>query len=311
MNKSGRVIAMILTAIGLLIVPVLTWAQARPIKGAVVYLKIPMIFFKMKTPTWSRPFLTAVVEPLADGATVNGEPDWRLIGFPPMLKYKVKGFKTQAMSKGMPYGPGEAEFENEIINIKVSFPKGKMAELFPLVFATEDEVKPYRADTYKLLAAKFFDGTPLASLSDAQKNALCTFANITAAGTTMGSVIYKEKLYLSVDLGRDTQVYNDLRLNQVQRAAHVLNERLFLVLKAFAIPVKDVKDLYGLKLEMAIPHKSFSDEYANPDLDKLEIYAPAELIQKFSDADITSQQFIDGCVVIVGGNRISVPLAIT
>jgi hypothetical protein len=40
------------------------------------------------------------------------------------------------------------------------------------------------------------------------------------------------------------------------------------------------------------------------------VYAPATLIQKFTDADITNQEFIDGCTVIVGGNRVKVDLSL-
>jgi len=43
--------------------------------------------------------------------------------------------------------------------------------------------------------------------------------------------------------------------------------------------------------------------------DDLEIYLPLEQVVKFVDADITSQQLIDGSIILLGGNRIQVPLA--
>lgn len=308
MKQGGMAVT---AALGLLGLPALLVAQAKPIKGVTIYLKVPYSALQKKVATWvGHDSLVGVVEPSADAAAVNGETDWRLAAFPPLTQYKVKKVKVKAMSGTMPSGPAEVEVESgSSLNIKLSFPKGDTAKLFPLIFAAEGEVEAYRAETYKLLASKFFDGTPLAGLSDAQKHALCVFANVTANGTKMGSVTYKDNLYLLVDLGLDTSVYNDLKLNQSQRVAHVLNERLLTVLKAFALPVKDTKDVYGLKLEMIIPHRSFLEQGSIPALDKLEIYAPAELIHKFSDADITSQQFIDGCVVIVENNRISVPLS--
>jgi hypothetical protein len=230
--------------------------------------------------------------------------DWRLSSFPPLTEYKVK--KASFNSKT---GAFEVSLVSDLFpNTKLSF-KGKAEQLFPMVVATKDEIDAYRKETYMLLAAKFFDGTPLSNLPEKQKLALCAFANITANGTTMGSTTYKENLYLLVDLGSDTSVYNDLKLNQVQRVARILNERLLTVLKAFTIPVKDELGIFGLKLEFQIPHRSFLNEGAVPTLDKLEIYAPIDLILQFNDADITSQQFVDGCVVIVDGNRISVPLA--
>jgi hypothetical protein len=293
----------------LVIAPSFALAQAKPIKEQAVYLKVPHGAFQDKVSVWSGSSLFGTVEPVADGAAVNGKADWRLAAFPPLTEYKVKKIKTKATAGGMPSGPAEVELEGPFLKLKLSFPKGDTARLFPLIFADESDMEAYREETYRLLASKFFDGTPLAALTEEQKRALCRFADVTAKGTKMGAVTYKDNLYLLVDLGSDTNVYNDLKLNQAQRVAYVINERLLTVLKAFAMPVKDTKEVYGLKLEMVIPHRSFLRETAIPELDRLEIYAPAELVRKFSDADITSQQFIDGCVVIVENNRISVPLS--
>jgi hypothetical protein len=302
--------ATVVAVLGILALPSSLRAQAKPIKDQIVYLKVPHHALQSKTSVWSGTSLSGVIEPSGDGAVVNGEAGWRLAAFPPMTEYKVKKVKAQARSGEMPSGPAEVEVEsNTALNIKLTFPKGETAKLFPVIFAARDEIESYRTETYKLLASKFFDGTPLAGLTEPQKLALCTFANVTAKGTKMGSVKYKDNLYLLVDLGFDENIYNDLKLNQPQRVAHVLNERLLTVLKAFALPVADAKDVHGLKLEITIPHRSFLDKTAEPALDKLEIYAPTELIRQFADADITSQQFIDGCVVIVENNRIAVPLA--
>jgi hypothetical protein len=35
---------------------------------------------------------------------------------------------------------------------------------------------------------------------------------------------------------------------------------------------------------------------------------PREVVQKFAHAEITSQQLIDACVVLVNDNRVQVPL---
>ena len=91
----------------------------------------------------------------------------------------------------------------------------------------------------------------------------------------------------------------------------MLNENLLKTLKAFAEPVKDVTSLYGLKLEFVIPHKSFLEESAAPATYAVQLYAPADLIGKFAAADITNQQFGDGCVVIVDDNRVQVSLTAT
>ena len=241
-----------------------------------------------------------------DGVTVNDDANWRVAGFPPMSEHKIDKISVDPQTGATVI---RLTLADEYATYRMFFDKGKVNELLPMVVATKDEISAYREEVYVMLGKAFFDGTPLATLSDGQKRALCMYANVTANGTKIGCLTYKENLYLTVDIGRDSNVYNDLKLNQVQRVAKVLNERLLAVLKAFTIPVKDEMNIYGLKLEMLIPHKNFLDENTAAFTDKLEIYAPIDLILKFAEADITSQEFIDGCVVIVESNRISVPLA--
>jgi hypothetical protein len=65
-----------------------------------------------------------------------------------------------------------------------------------------------------------------------------------------------------------------------------------------------------VKIDTEITHRDFLTPF-NAEItesDKVSIYAPSELIVKFGNADITNQQFIDGCIVIVDGNRVQVNL---
>jgi hypothetical protein len=64
-------------------------AQAKPVVGEVVYLKVPPSTFQSKISVWSGVTQSAVVEPSADGAAVNGETNWRFSAFPPLTQYKV------------------------------------------------------------------------------------------------------------------------------------------------------------------------------------------------------------------------------
>jgi len=306
-KKAKGLMVMVLLVAGFLSFPIFGLAQAKPVKGAIFYLKVPIEVFEAKQSIWSGLWLNATVQSSENGVSINNVTDWRLSGFPPMTELKVK--KVNVVGK---YGLAEIELSaGDRLSVKFAFEMGKGDQLFPEVLATKDEVDTYRTETYKLLAAKFFEGTPLAGISEEKKIMLCHFANVTANGKKVSTTLYKEKLYLLVDIGRDTSVYNEIRMNQIQRVAHVFNERLLTVLKGFTIPTGDDLNLFGLKLEFQIPHKNFMHEADEATYDKLEIYAPVDLIQKFAQAYITSQQFIDGCVVIVDGNRISVPLATT
>ena len=176
----------------------LAWAQAKPIKGEVVYLNVPMTLFKEKILIWKvQNSLTALVKPTAAGVSINGEENWQTMGFPPMTEHKVLRVKQNSSSKDWPQGSVTVELEwNTDFTLRFYFPNGHLTRLFSMVFASKDEVDQYRQQIYKNLAAQFFDGTPLAGLSDEQKNTLCMFANVTANGTKMGSVVYKDNLYL-------------------------------------------------------------------------------------------------------------------
>lgn len=184
---------------------------------------------------------------------------------------------------------------------------GDVSRALQAVLVLPGKEEEARAEGYAALSAHFFTG-PLADLSDTTKQALLRFADLVANGTTIGSTVFKEKLFLVVDLGTDENVYNELKLNQSQRVAEVMNERLLAILKAFAKQIEGNSKLYGLKLELSIPHKSFANEFAAATYDKLEVYVGSEDTRKFADADITSQQLMDSAVVIVNSNRIQVPL---
>jgi hypothetical protein len=294
-------------ALSLAILPFPAGAPPTPQKDAVVVLKIPLRAFKAHEKkflgTVMSTDLVATIEDAPPGVAVNGDTAWQTAGFPSLVQMKVTKLKTDST------GLSEVELKSSktSLKLKVMF-KGNLNTGFPRVFASPSDADAYRDEAYKALAAKFFTG-PLAQLPTDKQQRLVTFAHITAQGTTMGSETYKEKLYLVVDVGEDENVYNELRMNQTQRVARVLNDRLLLTLKAFAKLVEDAKDIQGLKLELEIPHRSFAKTAAAAVNDKVELYAPAEQIKKFADADTTSQQFIDGCVVIVNDNRVSVPLA--
>jgi hypothetical protein len=58
---------------------------------------------------------------------------------------------------------------------------------------------------------------------------------------------------------------------------------------------------------MEIMYRNFVNESVNR-TDQLEVYLPVELVVKFADSDITSQQLMDGGIVLLNGNRIQVQL---
>ena len=286
-----------------------------PVKGRVVTLKVPFsalesdgFLFGSRAPIYA-----AAVAGTEAAVIIGGRDDWQTTGFPSLLHMRFE--KVSRKREHVEVELRSAIQPAVIGAVKFRFPPNT-TNLGPLLAhlviagpPTEEAAKAYLDSAYQSLARKFFDDGPLATLSLERKLALVRFAHLSASGTTMSSETYKGNTYLVVDLGRDTNVYNELRLNQSARLARVMNDKLLAILKAFAKPVEGAAEVYGLKLEYRIPHKSFLEEYALPDDDALNLYAPSELIRKFADADITNQEFVNGCVAIVNDNRVQVPLS--
>jgi hypothetical protein len=290
----------LLAAAVLLACPTLHAADAVLSEGQQVALKLPAKYMDFSVSKWGRASMTAEIAPGGpSGVTVNGDPDWQSSGFPSLAVYLV------AKVKG-----GEVELKTPSdLKLKLKFTGGGAPTMFPKVVVPVTEREAYRREMYTMLAAKHFTG-PLATLPEEKKMSLLAFADNTAKSTTIGSATYKEKQYLVVNLGSTDVVYNDLKLNQAARLATVMNERVLTLLKGFAAPVSDVGEIHGLKIEYSIGHRDFLNTTAGMEkYDRFELYAPSDAIKKFAEADITSQQLLDGSVAIVNDNRVQVSLS--
>ena len=113
-----------------------------------------------------------------------------------------------------------------------------------------------------------------------------------------------------LDLGSGSTVYNTIQMDESARVARTVNDRVLKVLKASLAPLADLGEsaVSGVRVDTKILSRNFVDRGAEPSIDAVQIYAPRELVRKFADADITSQQLIDGCVVLVNDNRVQVLL---
>jgi hypothetical protein len=278
-------------------------AQGLLVEDTEVLLRIPAPLFHRDKGGWSGPRYITTVEVSTNGVSVDGLDNWVTAGFPILVSRTVSKIRRDEESNTTTVdlkSQGLPTFRLTIV--------GDANAGFAAIAAPKGDAERVRAAAYAALAKVYFVG-PLADLSDATQHLLLTFAELTAKGTRIGSVTFKDKLYLLIDLGEDGSVYNDLKLNQAQRTALVLNERLLVILKAFAAPVREASNIQGLKLEYNVLHRSFANQYAEPEHDKLEVYSGADDIRRFAEADITSQQLVDNSIIIVNSNRIQVPLA--
>jgi hypothetical protein len=245
-----------------------------------------------------------VTEPVPLVLAVEGSREWQTAGFPLRDQFRIE--KVTRKKDFV-----EVELRATTVWVKLRFDPAirNINAAFDALVAPS--VESYAAEAYATLAAKFFTG-PLQSIPPGKRLELVRFAHLTAnvpridERTTIKSQTYKGKHYLVVDLGPVLNVYSDLTFTQTGAVAHQLSERLLKTLKAFAELAKDINGLDGLKLEVEIPHCVLLEQ---PRYYKLQLFALAEDIHKFAEADITNQQFIDNCVVIVDDNRVEVSVA--
>ena len=155
------------------------------------------------------------------------------------------------------------------------------------------------------MAAGVFQG-PLLTVPSELQVGLLSYAHRSLGGAELRHAKFRQDDYLVVDLGTDPSIYNTLQLNQSQRVARILNDRLIEPLKEAAAAL-DGTGLAGVRLELLIPHRNFLNDLP-ADHDKLIMYASVSDAQKFAEYEITNQEFINACVVIVNDNRIEVQL---
>lgn len=205
----------------------------------------------------------------------------------------------------------EAELRNNSVAIKLRFytdSTSVQAEFDRVVsYGDNDSVDTQSrlAAIYKNMATSVFQG-PLNAVPPDLQHGLLAYTHQTLGGAGLSHIKFRRGDYLVVDLGMDSSVYNTNQLNQSQRVARILNDRLLVRLKQISA-VLDGTGLTGVRLDLFIPHRDFLSDLP-PDADSLMLYALASDAQAFSDFEITNQQFIDACVIIVNDNRIEVRL---
>ena len=279
-------------------------------KGTIVTLRPSAPLFTEEGKGFNPPLVATITSGANGAVLVNGNANWISAGFPLLLPVKV-----QKVDRKPEYLEVELKQVKGLHTFKLRFPPS-VADIAGAFNAVASQGAPdappsvdFRQQAYKALAHQMFVGE-LEHIPVDNQIKLVEFADLTAHGTTIASEHYKDHLYMVVKMDGDGNTYNDLRFNQSTLVAHVVNEELLTILKAFASQVKSVPAIQGLKIDTQISHHSFAEgEFAPSKHSHLELYAPADAIQKFANADITSQQLIDACVVVLDDNRIEVPLS--
>ena len=253
------------------------------------------------------PIYAAEIRPGEAGVVVNRSENWMLTAFPSLIALRIDNIDEDDDFT-------EVELRNDAINVKLRFSSqfadlnNALGQTVAVGTPTDTASVEYRQQVYSLIGERVFDG-PLSAVAPESRQLLLLFADATAAGTGISHEQFRGEEYLVVDLGADSNVYNTLQMNQTQRIARILNDRLLNVLKAFAEPVRDVEVVFGVKLDFEIPYRNFLDDDAEPDHDVVRLYASSDDVKAFADFEITSQEFIDRSFVIVNENRVQIPLS--
>ncbi len=295
-------------------------------KGSTVVLRVPTQFWrieglersdlKIELPFKSEKGTAGDLSSFfVDVSDVLGQKDWATSGFPfcgDLMLTRIFELKSFAMHHELPYTEVELRSSTAYVRLHfahVSSDAGALnAEFQKLVaagtwgqFKTTDD---FHNNVFRVQQARIFTG-PMAALSDRTKGSLMEMA--CTGQNTFGAETYKSKNFFAITLGSDSQIYNSNVMNSSARVAKVINERIVERVKAFKAPAQET-GLDGLKFAADISFRNFVNE-AELHNDRLEIYFPLDLCLKFTDADITSQQLIDGSIVLLNGNRIQVPLS--
>jgi len=254
------------------------------------------------------PIYIADISVVGETITVDGESDWRLRGWPPLLTLFYEKF-----SKKKEYIEIECRSSQAYAKLRFSPDTPNVdAVLRQLVFFGSAESfessEEFKTLTEKLLPVTF-SGVLAQIPRDKQIQLL---KDLDYNDVEMGVAEFEGKQYIAFSPTEPTPIFDSLQVNRAARVATVLKA---LALPAFikvAPVITDANGIYGIKIRAKIFYQDFHPkrkQAPRPQLEVLEIFAPYDLVEKFFNQEITSQKLIDGSFVFLGGARIEVDLS--
>ena len=231
--------------------------------------------------------------------------EWRTAGFPSVSHFYVSNVKTVTRLAGQLRFIEVTLKRPGLYDYRLFAPADQPQAIRPLLapLAAADSV---RRMAYDSLGARFFTG-PLAGFSPSERSLLLTFAHITANGTRIASETFKGVTYLTITLPDDGNTWNNLRVTRSERIGRLIGNQLAL-LKTFALAAVRHDIIGGLKLTQPSTHGT-APNYLDTRSDRVEAYFPLDVLLKFAEADITSQQLVNQSIILVNGDRVEVDLS--
>lgn len=273
-------------------------------KGKFVVLKIPgklIGFERVSTWTGAVSYGAIIEQSEKSGLMVGGLNDWRTAGWTLMRQLTLE--KVSRKDRFV-----EVELRDPLFNVKLRFDSTvkdinlALREVAFVGLLSEFEASEYyQKEVVEKMLPKIFTGG-LTSIPT--KSKLKLLEELKYVDSAIKTEKYKGDTYLSVDVGGDVEIYNTIRLDQTQRLAHSLNQRVLSYLKRIARIVKFHSEVDGIKITILVPYKNFVTEvYQEPNYDRLEIYAPMDVIRQFTDDELTNEEFVEESILLVNGNR--------
>jgi hypothetical protein len=258
------------------------------------------------------PIYTANVSVVGETIRVEGDSDWQLRGWPPML---TLFYEKSSIEKEYT----EIEFRSTLAYAKLRFAADTPnvdAALRQLVFLGSAEsfesTAEFKALTEKLLPIKF-SGVLADIPRDKQFQLL---KDLGYNDDEMGVAEFKGKQYIAFSPTNSTAEFNSLQANQAARVATVLKALVIPAFDKVAPVITDANGIYGIKIKARIFYREFrsnrdsrSRRNQRPHEEVLEIFSPYNLVEKLYNHEITNQKLVDGSIVLVNGDRIQVDLS--
>jgi hypothetical protein len=277
-------------------------------KGKFVVLKIPsrLIGFE-RVSFWSGNvnYGAIIEQSKTGGLMIGGLNDWKRQGWTLMRQLSVEKVSREKnftlVELRDPLYNVKLRFDNSVKDINTAFREVAFVGLLTDFEASDF----YKKEVVEKVLPQVFTGS-LESISTARK--LNLLKELKYIDSAIKSEKYKGDNYLSIDVGGDTEVFNTIRVDQPHRIGHSLNQRVLSYFKRIARIVKFPTEVDGIKISILIPYKNFVTEtYLEPSYDRIEIYAPMDVIRQFADDELTNQEFVEESILLVNGNRMRIP----
>jgi hypothetical protein len=285
-----------------------------------VTLIVPPTAFESEAHAWTPTKHTTTVTCDADGKLVlNGDVNWRNVALPMVMEGKIKEIKqrrrdgyTLLVISGRPPGVDYDEYFRFQIGTSCKDWTTSMDEIAVLTStsldgygaAVAERLTPY----YQWHADQVFVGD-LGNVDRDLQIEMISVAHSLEPTVGFFSEVFRDEVYVGIDLGTSGVVYNTNQVNQNQRVAREITNRVFPILKELAPTIRDAGGFeINVKLAVGYGYQGFLQQSSAPSYDQVSLYLDPNRVILFAEYEITTQALIDAAVVLVNDNRVEVDL---